>query len=491
MKVAIRCKGSRFIGRARKFSTILAGLLVAESALSIVIRHDVDDAAYQQLAAAYSSSVAYTDYCAFTLIDPDWLLTAAHCMSGDGSEPFDVVHMGNHHRVNQIIFHPGFDVANDELNDVALVQLKDAIRDGHPVSLYEKENEQGLEVVFVGRGATGNGEEGLLRADRIERAATNTILEATSEHLVFRFDPPETATPLEGISGPADSGGPAFMELDGVRYVAGISGFQDRNGYEQAKYKVLEYYSRVSKNVDWIRTVLVETPAVVQVRHPLLEAVLANDASALSRGMQESGARALDAELSSELYYQTVNLNRVDLARQLSRAGVSLLPVSVNGQSLFEFALIRERTDYFDMLLNETRELTGVHTGNSRVFPLMVQHFRRDPDVLSRAQTLLRQGADLNARTPDGDIALILVAWATNNLDFISWLVENGADVDMGNNNGDTPLMDAARLGKTGVLQYLLSQGANPALANNGGATALDIAKARGRGDIVAILEGL
>jgi len=472
-------------------SAIMIGLLLAKSAHSIVILHDVDDSKYQELAASYSSSVAYTDYCAFTLVDPDWLLTAAHCMTGERKVPFDVLHMGNRYRLNKVVINPEFDVANDELHDVALVQLKDAIHNGRQASLYAEKDEQGLQVVFVGSGATGDGDVGLVRADEIERAATNTIVETTYEHLVFRFDSPETATPLEGISGPADSGGPAFIERNGVRYVAGISGFQDRNGYEQARYNVLEYYSRVSTNVDWIQTVLEETPTVAQITHPLLDAVRVNDAQALGRAIREIGDQPLDEEVTGEVYYQTVYLNRVDLAQRLIRAGVSFLTISLNDQSLFEFALTRGRTEYFDMLRNETQDLSGVHAGDSNVFPLMVQRFRREPDVLKRAQRLFQQEADLNARTSDGDTALILVGWATNNLAFIKWLVENGADADIANSNGDTPLMDAARLGKTEIFQYLLSQGANPSLTNNGGVTALDIARARGREDIVEILEGL
>jgi len=338
-----------------KLAIVIAGLVLTESAFSIVIRHDVDDSSYQELAKSFSASVAYTDGCAFILIDSGWLLTAAHCMTGGGKVPFDVTHLGNHYRVNKVVIHPEFDVANDELNDVALVQLKDAIHNGQPVSLYKGRDEQGVQVVFVGRGATGNGETGLDRSDEVERAATNTILQATSQHLVFRFDPPESATALEGISGPGDSGGPAFIEQDGVRYVAGISGFQDRNGYEQARYNVLEYYSRVSINTDWIEAVLEETPPVVSLNHPLIDAIRMNDPQEFARAISAIDDSPLNEEAIHEAYYQTVDTNGVDMALQLSRAGISFLPVSINNQSLFEFALTRGRTEYFDMLLNETQ----------------------------------------------------------------------------------------------------------------------------------------
>jgi ankyrin repeat protein len=457
-------------------------------ATAIVIRHDVDDSAYQEFVSSYSASVAYTEYCAFTVLSPDWLLTAAHCMTGGGREPFDIVHLGGRYRVNRVSIHSEFDSANDELNDVAVVQLRDPLIGAIPAWLFQSADEQGEQVVFVGRGATGNGEVGLLRHDERERAATNTVLEATSQHLVFRFDPPATATELEGISGPADSGGPAFIERDGMRYVAGISGFQDRAGFEQAHYNVMEYYSRVSVHSDWIQATIGSTPPVAAITHPLISAMQADDDQQFTEELNALGSAALEESVITELYYQAVHLDRVDMASQLLDAGIPFLSVRYNDASLFEFALVRDRAALFDRLLEATEGMTGIHADTSRVFPLMVRRFRREAGVEARARELYAQGANLNAQLENGDTALISTGWATNNVPFIRWLVENGADINMSNNSGDTPLMDSARLGKIDIMNYLLSQNADTTLMNDGGMTALDIARARGRDEMVEIL---
>ena len=73
--------------------------------------------------------------------------------------------------------------------------------------------------------------------------------------------------------------------------------------------------------------------------------------------------------------------------------------------------------------------------------------------------------------------ALIIAGWSTNNFELVKLLVSNGADVNIANNNGDTPLIDAAYLGKLENLRYLLANGADVSLKNNQGKTAFDVAK--------------
>ena len=92
--------------------------------------------------------------------------------------------------------------------------------------------------------------------DRKFRGAQNKIENVDQNHnLIIRFDHPASglALPLEGISGPGDSGGPALMETDSGLYIVGVSSFQD---FEEDKvegmYDALEFYPRVSHYYTWI-----------------------------------------------------------------------------------------------------------------------------------------------------------------------------------------------------------------------------------------------
>jgi secreted trypsin-like serine protease len=83
--------------------------------------------------------------------------------------------------------------------------------------------------------------------------------EATDYWLKLRFDAPGDlrTTVLEGVSGPGDSGGPAFCGEGAGVLLAGVSSGQSSRaaGGLPGRYGVVEYYVRVSRYIDWIEGV--------------------------------------------------------------------------------------------------------------------------------------------------------------------------------------------------------------------------------------------
>ena len=105
----------------------------------------------------------------------------------------------------------------------------------------------------------------------------------------------------------------------------------------------------------------------------------------------------------------------------------------------------------------------------------------------SLAATLLRGGADLEARHPDrhGASALMLAA-ARDDADLVNALIDLGADVDARDDRGDTPLNWAARHGAMNAARELMQAGANPRLSGRG--NALQTALRRGHEELVQVL---
>lgn len=464
----------------------LVFVLIMGSANAIIIRHDVDDVKYHQLGEEYSLSLAYVGGCAATLIDSTWLLTAAHCVKGKEDNFFTARHHGSVYRIEKIFVHPHFDRENDEANDIALVQLKDPITTGRPAKLYSAEDEKGKPVIFVGRGTYGNGREGLLKDDDIQRGATNTIISVSDQVIGFTFNSGDDATKFEGISSRGDSGGPAFITLDSKLYVAGVSSYQVKVGLKEGTYGVMEYYTRVSTHLNWLKKVLKNTQAVSRPKHLIIEGVKSNDLPQVKQ-LVDKGVLKND-EILNEAFYQSVVLNRIEVMEELIKQREVIERVTINHSSLFEFALSYNRKDYFDKLLEKTRLDKNIHKQASAVFPLLIAKYSHDKTLIKRVKLVLNQGANINARTSSGDTALIITGWKTKNLKLVRYLVDNGANMNIANNNGDTPLMDAAYLGKTSILAFLLESGADTTLTNRRGKTALDLAQGKKNKEAINLL---
>ncbi len=229
-------------------------MYVSLPAQAIVIRDDVDDGEYLAAAGSYEAvfDVFEKRGGVGTLISSELAITAGH-VGQDIPVGHKVEIAGAQYEVERVILHPEWESNNREM---ALFKLDRPVVGIDPILPYDGSGELNQIVTFVGRGDTGTGLTGPVTADHELRAATNRFERVEGGTLVFRFDSPddENVTPLEGVSGPGDSGGPALMESgDGLRLV-GLS--VASSGRPPGTYGNWEFYSRVSPDVDWINEVL-------------------------------------------------------------------------------------------------------------------------------------------------------------------------------------------------------------------------------------------
>ena len=118
-----------------------------------------------------------------------------------------------------------------------------------------------------------------------------------------------------------------------------------------------------------------------------------------------------------------------------------------------------------------------------------IEEVRKRP--LEMIQLLLENGAQVDARDENGNTSLIVAAKGTDRPEIIQLLIEKGAEVKARNNDGSTALMVAARgagsggniLGETGallggdIIELLLDKGANPQAKDASGMKAIDHAR--------------
>ena len=109
-------------------------------------------------------------------------------------------------------------------------------------------------------------------------------------------------------------------------------------------------------------------------------------------------------------------------------------------------------------------------------------------DNLAVVRTLLAYGADPDKRTETGyGMTALMAASEIPNMDITQLLLENGANVNQVDNNGDPVINWAAYYGHTDLVKVLLDAGANPNIATSNGAV-LQIALRRGHRAIVDLV---
>ncbi len=255
-------------GAASTLSLVLVGGLWWQP---IITRHDRSDEAYLELGVQYGAGVVAMNLEApggasdghGTLIAPRWVVTAAHV-----AVEVRVGHLltvgGRDVAAEAVIPHPEW--TEGAAHDIALIRLAESVTEVGPVPLYDRTDEVARTVIVVGRGDIGTGLTGPTGNDARLRGGTNRVDGASERHLWWRFDAPADSgvTELEGISGPGDSGGPAFLDVEGTLRLAGVSSAQSSRatGGRNGVYGVTEYYVRVSSYVGWIERTMRDGPGV-------------------------------------------------------------------------------------------------------------------------------------------------------------------------------------------------------------------------------------
>lgn len=268
---------------------IVAALLLATAPLQAgTIRSDRLDSQYTSLAdePLYASVGEFQwvqsggSYLASgTLINDQWVLTAAHVVSGitpGNRKTMTFTLRGVTYHVSATYYDTSWNGDTSDGNDIGLVRLNSVVSNVTPAYLYGSTDESRQIATIVGYGRTGTGLTGAVLSSGTKRAGTNvaglgSVLNNISwtgggndNMLVADFDPPGVTgdptqdlavpTDLEYCAASGDSGGGWFLEEDGQEYLAGVTSFLA--GYpgntQYSMYGDIFGATRVSSYLSWI-----------------------------------------------------------------------------------------------------------------------------------------------------------------------------------------------------------------------------------------------
>jgi ankyrin repeat protein len=179
-----------------------------------------------------------------------------------------------------------------------------------------------------------------------------------------------------------------------------------------------------------------------------------------------------------------IQRNDVDMVRFLISIGVPLDVSSPGRVTPLSLATINGMVEIVRVLL--AAGASPEYTGDSSVTPfaraIIHQHLRV-------AEVYLEYGANVNFRTDDGNPALMNVICDNDDLSFIKFLVDNGANVHLGTKFGFLPIHSAAYRGLIDTTKYLLEKGACiDAVDGICGESPMHIATANGKSDYIRFL---
>ena len=276
------------------------------------------------------------------------------------------------------------------------------------------------------------------------------------------------------------------VSMKAVKHIGRRSGWTGKQGELQLVY---EYHDHESK---WMLT-HIEAEALCKLSSddvdtfrkthglPLLIAVDEGDLETVKARVKKGANLYQRARKGETALMIAARRGHIDVAKFLVKKGLPVDASTPDGLTALMFAAIYRQPQMVRFLLENGAEVNA--KGALDYTALLVALGRRpdkqtisDKNLVPTLSTLLDHGADVNVRDGAG-LTPLWLALKTGNEAVVQLILNHGADVNMASGpSGFSPLMEAVAMGQSSIVKILLEKGANVHTEKNG-LTALEMAK--------------
>ena len=178
-----------------------------------------------------------------------------------------------------------------------------------------------------------------------------------------------------------------------------------------------------------------------------------------------------------------------DMAVKLIDAGADIEEPDAEGRNALMRAARRSQPGTVQVLIAEGLDVNHTDNYGRHSLIYLTSYFREEyPEMV---ELLLENGAEIDLQDEQGRTAL---RWAAERRhhETIAILLEAGAEVNVQDNDGETPLIAIAPIrsgGSVEIAQMLIDFGADVTIEDNRGKTALNWAEKYGREEMVELIE--